>query len=95
MNQSRLNLTQLIRSPSTQILMNPSRNHLNLNPMSRSRTLWTRLLDSQSLPYKQTDKRMKGLRAPKETVNERTSSAHLLTWPALTPIGHGGKLACV
>jgi hypothetical protein len=73
---------------------------LNLTPMNqtlmiRIRTHLTRRLHSQSLPNKQTDKRTKGLRAPKGIVNERISSAHLLTRPALTPVVIGGKLACL
>ncbi len=91
--QSRLSSTQLIPSLSTQILTNLIRNRLNLT--QKGRTQQTRLRHSQYLPSKQTDKRMRGLRAPKEAVNEGPSSTHLLNRPALTPIVRGGKSARV
>jgi hypothetical protein len=93
MNQNRQNLTPMIQFRPTQIL-NPSRNHLNLIPMSRIRTLRTRRRRSHCLPNKQTDKRQKGLRVPKTTLNDGASLTHLLNRPALKPIVRGGKLAC-
>jgi hypothetical protein len=71
-----------------------TRTPMNLSRLNLSRTPQTRLQLSQYLPNKQTDKRKKGLRAPKETVNEGTSLTHLLNRPAITPIVRGWKLAC-
>ncbi|MGA2906987.1 MAG: hypothetical protein ABSE36_04755 [Terracidiphilus sp.] len=98
LTRTHLNLTQLIRILSSRNRLNLIR--LNLTPMNRTlmiriRTRQTRLQDSQFLPNRQTDKRKKGLGAPKEIVNEGTSLTHLLNRPALTPIVRDGKLACV
>ena len=101
---SRSNLT---RSRLIPIPMNLIRNRLNLIPMNRTRNpepdpdepdpdpadAAPRIHNTP--PNKRTDKRKKGLRAPKEIVNEGASSTPLLNRPALTPIVRGGKLACV
>jgi hypothetical protein len=84
LTRHRLSLNSM--NPSRLSLLNLTLTRLNLTPMSLSRTLEPRLPHSQFPPNKQTDKRKKGLRVPKETVNEGTSSTHLLKRPTLTPI---------
>jgi hypothetical protein len=108
LNLTRLSPIQPIPSLPTQILTNLSRpiltrsnlipmswTWMSRSPMSRLRTLQARLRHSQCLPYKQTYKRKRGLRAPEQIVNDGTSLTPLLNRPALSPIVHSGKLARV
>jgi len=85
----RLNLTPWIPTQSNRIqtLLNLTQHRPNLTPQ-------TQLRPSQFRPNKRTDKRKRGLRGTKETLNEGISLTPLLNRQALSPIVRGWKLAC-